>query len=193
MSVPAKRLATAADLLAIPENERRHEIINGEVVPRAMPTMPHGRAQRSIGGRIGEPYDRRPGSGGPGGWWITNEVDIQFEPHEVYRPDLAGWRRERVPEMPRDWPVTVRPDWVCEVLSRTNANNDRVKKLRVYHRSSVPHYWIVDPEELSLEVFRWTADGYLLVLTAQKEDQVRAEPFIDVVLDVGAFFGDPSA
>ncbi len=193
MSLSAKRLATAADLLAMPEQDRHHEIIDGEIVPRAMPTMAHGRAQRSLGGRIGEPYDRKPDSGGPGGWWITNEVDIELEPHQVYRPDLAGWRRERVPQMPTDWPVAIRPDWVCEVLSRTNASHDRVKKLRVYHRAEVPHYWIVDPEERSLEVFRWTSEGYLLALAAQPGDHVGAEPFHEIVLDVGAIFGDPAA
>ncbi len=167
-------LATAVDLLAISEEQRFHEIIDGEFVRKATPSGPHGRAQRTLGGRIGDPYDRPPGGRRPGGWWIVTEVEVELEAHQVYRPDLCGWRRERLPELPRDTPVTTRPDWVCEVLSRTNARNDLVKKMRVYHRRSVRHYWIVDPDEKTLAVYRWTADGYLLAVTAESGDKVRA-------------------
>lgn len=166
-------LATAVDLLAISEEERFHEIIDGELVRKATPSGPHGRAQRTLGGRIGDPYDRPPGGRRPGGWWIVTEVEVEFEAHQVYRPDLCGWRRDRLPELPRDTPITTRPDWVCEVLSRTNARNDLVKKMRVYHRSAVPHYWIVDPDEKTLAVYRWTADGYLLAVAAEGGDKVR--------------------
>jgi Uma2 family endonuclease len=76
------------------------------------------------------------------------------------------------------------------VLSPSNAGNDRVKKMRLYHRFGVPHYWLVDPEEQSLSVFRWTSEGYLLALAAERGEQVRAEPFVDVELDVAALFGD---
>src|SRR5262245_35652440 len=136
MSVaPARKAtATAADLLAIPEEERFHEIIGGDLVRKAMPSGPHGLAQRTVGGKIGDAYSRRPGGTRPGGWWIVTEVEIQLEDHEVYRPDVIGWRRERLAQLPREGPILVRPDWVCEVLSSSNARNDRVKKMRVYHR-----------------------------------------------------------
>lgn len=185
-----KPLAVAADLQAIPEHERFHEIIDGELVRKAMPSGPHGLAQRVVGGRVGDSYSRRPGGGRPGGWWIVTEVEIQLDDHEVYRPDLSGWRRERLAELPRESPILVRPDWVCEVLSQSNARNDLVKKMRVYHRCGVPHYWIVDPDQETLTVYRWTADGYLVALTAQREERVHAEPFSDVELAVGTLFGD---
>lgn len=194
MSVAArlKPLAVAADLLAIPEHERSHEIIDGELVRKAMPSIRHGLAQRVVGGRVGDSYSRRPGGSRPGGWWIVTEVEIQLDEHEVYRPDLSGWRRERLPELPSEWPILLRPDWVCEVLSRSNARDDLVKKMRVYHRCGVPHYWIIDPNEETLTVYRWTADGYLVALTAEREDRVRAEPFGDIDLSVGTLFGDDS-
>lgn len=181
---------TAADLMAIPEHERFHEIIGGELVRKAMPGWPHGRAQRTLGGSVGDAYDRKPGGKRPGGWWIASEVEIQLEEGEVYRPDVAGWRRERVPVMPRESPVLLRPDWVCEVLSPSNSRNDLVKKMRVYHRSGVPHYWLVNPAEQTLIVQRWTPEGYLNVLSAEPGERVRAEPFGEVELDVGALFGD---
>lgn len=78
------------------------------------------------------------------------------------------------------------------MLSRSNARDDLVKKMRVYHRCGVPHYWIVDPDQETLTVYRWTADGYLVALTAQREERVRAEPFSEMELSVGTLFGDDS-
>lgn len=193
MSLPAARLATVADLLAIPEAARFHEIVGGELIPKAMPSGPHGVAQLGVGGPLRAAYHRRAGDRGPGGWWITSEVDIAFEEHEVYRPDLSGWRRERLPAVPRETPITLRPDWIAEIISPSSASLDRVKKLRVYHRAGVPHYWLVDPAARSLEVLRWTADGYLLVLAAAQGDKVRAEPFGEVELELAELFDDDDA
>ena len=186
----AARTATRVDLLAIPEAERFHEVIDGELVRKAMPTGPHGRAQSRIASRIGGPFDRRPGGRFPGGWWLVTEVEVELETHEVYRPDVAGWRRERLATLPDAAPITVRPDWVCEVLSASNARNDLVKKMRAYQRVGVPHYWVVDPDVETLTVFRWTAQGFLLVLAAERSERVRAEPFDAIELFVGALFGD---
>jgi Uma2 family endonuclease len=186
MSLPARtsRPATVADLLAIPEAERHHEIIDGELVRKAMPSWSHGRAQLRVGGRLSDPYDRPSGRGGPGGWWFVTEVEIELAPDQVYRPDIAGWRREHLPTPPAEFPVRLRPDWVCEVLSPTNAGNDTVKKLRTYHLCQVPHYWILDPLRETLTVLRWTADGYLLAAAAERGDRVRAEPFDAVALEL---------
>jgi len=182
--------AARADLLAIAEAERFHEIVDGELLRKAAPSGPHGRAQSRLAARIGGPYDRRSGGRLPGGWWLVTEVEIELATHEVYRPDVAGWRRDRLPELPRTVPITVRPDWVCEVLSESNARNDLVKKMRGYHRAEVPHYWVVDPQAETLTVYRWTADGFLLVLAAERSERVRAEPFGEIELAVGVLFGD---
>jgi Uma2 family endonuclease len=107
----------------------------------------------------------------------------------VFRPDVVGWRRERVAQRPAGIPVRVLPDWVCEILS-SNRRNDLVKKKRTYHACKVPHYWILDPAEETLAVHRWGPDGYIEVLAAQRGERVRAEPFEAVELQVGVFFGD---
>jgi Uma2 family endonuclease len=184
--------ATTADLLAIPAETRYHELIAGEIVPKAAPSGEHGTAQRKLGTLI-DPFDRRPGSRWPGGWWLVTEVEIELDRHETYRPDLAGWRRERMPERPRGNPIQIRPDWIGEILSPTNSGNDRVTKLNAYHRFEIPHYWIVDPGEETLSVFRWTATGYLLVLAARTGDRVRAEPFDAVEIEIGEIFGHEAA
>ncbi|MCC6559223.1 MAG: Uma2 family endonuclease [Polyangiaceae bacterium] len=155
------------DLLAIPENERFHEIIGGELVRKAMPSARHGGAQAGLTARLGGPYNRRPGGRYPGGWRFATETEIVFADDEVYRPDVAGWRRERLPELPDEFPLTVRPAWVCEIISPSNQRHDVVWKMRVYQRFGVPHYWLLDPVEETLVAYRWTESGYLLVQSAQ--------------------------
>lgn len=182
--------ATIDDLLSIPPDQRFHEIIDGELVQKATPSFEHGDAQSALVSRIKGPFQRRPGGKGPGGWWIATEVEIQLAASQIYRPDVVGWRRERVPERPTGTPIAIRPDWICEVLSPSNPGTDRVKKLNRYHQFGVPHYWLVDPIEESLSVFRWTADGYLLVLAADREARVRAEPFEAVEIVLATLFGE---
>jgi len=188
MSAPAVRRSTIHDLLAMPEEQRRHEIVDGRLFEKEAASGKHGGAQGRVF-RILGPYDRRPGGRWPGGWWFATEAEVQLAPDEVYRPDVAGWRRDRLPELPSIAPIVVRPDWVCEILS-SNKRNDLVRKKRGYHRFGVPHYWIVDPAEESLSVNRWTPEGYLEVLAADRADQVRAEPFDAIELRVATFFGD---
>ena len=180
--------ATLADLLAIPEETRRHELIEGAIEDKGAATGEHGAAQNKLSVFTG-PFGRRPGGRWPGGWWFATEVDVYFDPANTFRPDMAGWRRDRVPAAPRGIPIMARSDWVCEILS-TNRRNDLVKKKRVYHRHGVPHYWIIDPVEETLSVDRWSPDGYVEILAAERGDRVRAEPFDAIELQVGIFFGD---
>lgn len=178
--------ATAADLAEL----ERSEVIAGDVHEKAAPSAEHGGAQGALAGILWSRFHRRGGGNNPGGWWILTEVEIQFETHEVYLPDVAGWRRERLPERPSGRPVLARPDWVCEILSPSTARHDQVTKQRTFHRCGVGHYWIVDPEREVLVVQRWSTDGYLVVLTAGRGETVRAEPFDQVDLVVGQLFGD---
>jgi Uma2 family endonuclease len=186
---PPGRPATYEDLAGLPE-QAHFEIIAGQLVEEASPGGEHGTTQLALGATLFGPFSRRPGGPLPGGWWFGSDVDIEFERHEVYRPDVAGWRREHVPERPAGIPVRVRLDWVCEVLSPSNARVDQVTKFETYRRCGVPHYWIADPMLRTLRVFRWTPDGYLVVLNAEAGQRVRAEPFDAIELQVGVLFGD---
>ena len=186
--------STLADLLALDEEARRHcELIDGEITPRGAATGRHGRAQTKVGAIL-DPFHR--GSGGPperpGGWIFASEADIYFDAQNTLRPDVAGWRRERIAALPDEFPLRVLPDWTCEILS-TNRRNDLIRKKRVYHRHGVPHYWILDPGESgegSLLVYRWMEGGFLEVLSAERGERVRAEPFDALEFGVGALFGD---
>lgn len=186
MQAPA--LATYADLLALPEGALG-EIVAGELHLSPSPRPRHSRTQRALGSFIGRPFDDDDGHGGPGGWWILTEVDVRLSPHDIVRPDLAGWRRERLGADPWDTlPIEVVPDWICEVLSPGNAAHDRVTKRRLYARHRVPYYWLVDPQTRTLEALR--LEGELWVETGSwgQGDVARVEPFDAVELDVGRLF-----
>src|SRR5262245_59723585 len=180
MSQSARRGATHADFWAIPEGERFHELIGGQLIERAAPSGEHGDAQAGIIGAIRPAFQRRSGGGGPGGWWILSEVEVLLETQDIVRPDVLGWRRERCPERPTGMPVKLRPAWVCEILSPSNTNHDTVIKLRLYRQVAIGHYWIVDPRDATLTVMRWSADGYVTLMRAERGELVRAEPFQEI-------------
>jgi Uma2 family endonuclease len=184
----AQHLATAEDLLTLPEGVRA-EILHGEIVRKADPSMEHGEAQGAALTFLRHSFHGG-GGGGPGGWWLVPEVDVELERHEVIRPDIAGWRRDRHGERPRGRPIRERPDFVCEVLSASNAKTDLVTKLRLLQRHHIPHYWIIDPDRETLVVYRYTQEGYLVALTASAGESVRAEPFDAIELRVGTLFGE---
>jgi Uma2 family endonuclease len=189
-SVPRRSVATIEDALARPDHERI-ELIRGTLVHKAVPTGEHSDTQTHVASELVRRFDRRPGGRWPGGWWIRTEIDIALG-DELFRPDLAGWRRERCPERPRGRPIHARPDWICEILSPSTENVDRVDKLQSYFQAGVPHYWIADPIEQVLEVFRRTELAYALVLSAKSGQRVRAEPFEAVELRIDELFGaDP--
>lgn len=190
MSGSARRAATLDDFWAIPEAERFHEFVLGQLIEKAAPTGEHGDAQAGVVGAVRPPFQRKPGGGGPGGWWIATEVEVLLDGGNIVRPDVLGWRRDRCPERPTGTPVAVRPDWVCEVISPSNATDDTIKKLRLYHRVSVPHYWIVDPRDATLTVMRFSHDGYVTLMRAERGEVVRPEPFEAIELVVGTLFGD---
>ena len=183
--------ATLADLLAIPEERRWHEIVNGELVQKTAPTGERGTAQNALSALLGPFFGsgKRGGGNGPGGWWFESEVEIIFEPREIYRPDLIGWRKERSARPPTGAPISLRPDWIGEILS-TNRANDTVKKRRAYHRAQVPHYWLLDPVDQTISVLPWAAEGYVIVLDAERQERVRPEPFDAHEFLVAEFFGE---
>jgi Uma2 family endonuclease len=184
---PARKLATYDDLLALPEDVRA-EVIEGTVVVQPSPLPRHAKVQGSLRSFIGRPYDDDDGRGGPGGWWILLEVDVRLAAHQVLRPDLSGWRRDRLPDPWDMRPIDVRPDWVCEILSPSNAAMDRVKKRRLYAEHGVPFYWIVDPVEETLEALRLDGGTWTDAGTFDASSLARIPPFDAVELEVGRLF-----
>lgn len=158
------------------------EVIDGELSMMPRPASPHTAAASALGEELGPPFKR--GRGGPGGWIILDEPEVHLG-EDILVPDLAGWRRNRMPEMPDAAFFTLAPDWACEILSPGSQRADRIKKPKIYSRENVSHLWLVDPNAQTLEVMRLEGGGYKIVLLAEQEEKVRAEPFDAIELDLG--------
>jgi Uma2 family endonuclease len=165
-------------LAALPEHVTG-EILNGELYAMPRPTGRHGLVERGLIFNLSGPFDF--GRGGPGGWWIIQEPEVHFiHDVEVAVPDLAGWRRERMPSIPEDHRFEAVPDWLCEILSPSTAKKDRAVKLPLYARYGVAHVWIVDPAAQTLEAFELFEGRWTLIATLKEDDPVAVPPFAAV-------------
>jgi Uma2 family endonuclease len=184
MADPAKKRATYDDLLAAPENQVA-EILNGELVLHPRPAPPHALASSILGAELVGPFHI--GRNGPGGWVILDEPELHLS-EDVLVPDVAGWRRERMPEIPEAVGITIPPDWVCEVLSPSTRARDRADKLPIYAREGTGHVWLVDPIARTLESFRLDGETYRLMGTLRDEARVRIEPFDALELELATLW-----
>lgn len=178
-----KSPATYEDLVALPEYVVG-EIIDGELWASPRPAPKHARASTALGSELFGPFDR--GVGGPGGWWILDEPELHLG-GDVLVPDLAGWRRERMPRLPDEAHFTLAPDWICEVLSPGTAKLDLRRKLPKYARMGVRHAWVVDPLNRTVEPFRRDGETWTLV-PFDPEGPAKIEPFAEVGLDLEALW-----
>jgi Uma2 family endonuclease len=176
--------ATYDDILALPEHVVG-EIIDGELIVSPRPRPVHALATTVLGTDIHGPYHR--GRGGPGGWWILFEPELHFRAN-VLVPDLAGWRRERMPTLPTEAWFTLAPDWVCETLSPSTAVVDRTRKLKIYGKERVPFVWLVDPAARTLEVLRLEGESWIVAGNYGGDEKVHAPPFEAIELDLSALW-----
>ena len=173
--------ATYQDVLDAPPH-RVAEIVDGELYTNPRPALPHARASSSLGVKIGGPFDHD--AGGPGGWWIIDEPELHLG-EDILVPDLAGWRRERLTDFPTAAYSTLAPDWVCEVLSPSTRKLDLHAKRPVYAREEVPHLWLVDPMDRTLEAFELRDGEWVLIATAKDDEPVQVRPFEAVSFSLG--------
>jgi Uma2 family endonuclease len=184
---PKRRRATYVDLEAVPEHLVA-EIIDGELITSPRPAPRHAHTSSRLGMKLGGPFDL--GESGPGGWVILDEPELHlgYGP-DILVPDLAGWRRERMPRIPDGVGITVPPDWVCEVLSPSTTRIDRIRKMPIYARERVRHIWLVDPIAHTLEVFRLEEERWIVAAVHGGDDVVRAEPFDALALALAVLWG----
>ena len=177
---PARR-ATYQDVLDAPAH-RVAEIIDGTLYTHPRPAMPRALATSSLQGDLSNPFQF--GRGGPGGWWIIFEPELHLG-EDVVVPDLAGWRRERMPEYPDTAYVTLAPDWVCEALSASTRKVDLHEKRPIYAREGVPYLWLVDPTDRTLEAFELHDGQWLLIASAKDDEPVSIRPFDAITFSLG--------
>ncbi len=189
--------ATYQDVLDAPPHVVA-EILAGRLVLSPRPALPHALASSQLNVGVGAAFHGRQGGGAdpPGGWWILVEPELHLpDPQDpgnpratVIVPDLAGWRRERLPVLPAAAAMTLAPDWVCEVVSPGTARYDRSIKMRIYAREGVPHLWLVDPLAKTLEVYGLEAGRWVVLGVCGGDESVRAEPFAAVAFDMSGWW-----
>jgi Uma2 family endonuclease len=172
--------ATYEDVLNAPENKVA-EILDGELYLSPRPAPKHAVGASALMGLLWGPFGQ--GRGGPGGWWILSEPELHLGEHVVV-PDLAGWRRERMPAIPEDAFFSLAPDWICEVLSPSTESIDRALKLRIYAEAGVAHAWLVDPIQKTLEALRLQDGAWVIAEVRRGDEVVRVQPFAALELEL---------
>lgn len=194
MTVPARtplgavildRPATRADLDRLPRTWRG-EILNGTLYAFPRPRPRHQRAGGTLYQDLCGPFDR--GQRGPGGWWILIEPGVEIPGQDEFSPDVAGWRRERMPRLPREGAIQIAPDWVCEVLSPRTRSYDHVTKRRYYAALGVSYLWYVDPIDRTLTATRLEGGRWLELGAWNDDETVRVEPFEAIELSLSALW-----
>ena len=180
--------ATYQDILALPDYVNG-EIVDGELFVSPRPGPKHTVASSTLGIDLGGPFQR--GRGGPGGWWILDEPELHLG-GDVLVPDLAGWRRERMPHTPASAWFDLAPDWVCEVLSPSTAILDRTRKLPVYARERVSWLWLIDPRNRTLEVLRLEGESWLVAGSYGGDQKAHLPPFDAIELELEALWDEES-
>lgn len=185
LGAPMKR-ATYEDVANAPDHVVA-ELLDGELVLNPRPAARHAAAMAAIHGTLWSRFDG--GERRPSGWIVLPEPELHFGATVVV-PDVAAWRRERLPVVPdRPW-LELAPDWVCEVLSPSTVRIDRGRKLEVYAEAGVGHAWLVNPIDRTLEVLRLKDGAWMLVATFGGTDAVRIPPFEDLELALTRLWPD---
>ncbi len=183
---PLPEPATYQDVLDAPPHKVA-EIIDGTLHVNPRPAPRHAWASSGLGGSITQPYSY--GRGGPGGWWIIDEPELHLG-EDILVPDLAGWRRERMPDYPETAYFALAPDWVCEVLSPSTRAIDQGLKRDIYAREGVAHLWFVDPDVRTLEAFELRESQWVLLKTLTGNDPVSLPPFDAISFSLGDLWPD---
>jgi Uma2 family endonuclease len=176
--------ATYQDVLDAPPHMVA-ELVEGVLHLHPRPASRHALAGSSLGFELGAPFQKS--RGGPGGWWIIDEPELHLGP-DVLVPDLAGWRRSRMPVFPDAPWFDLVPDWACEVLSPGTRRFDLNEKRRVYARNGLAHLWLVDPKPRTLEAFTLRNGAWALIATLKDADEVSVPPFEAIAFPLSALW-----
>ncbi len=174
------------ELMALPDNIIG-EILNSELYTQPRPGPKHAIASTRLGADIDPAYGR--GRGGPGGWWIIYEPEVHLATGDIVVPDIAGWQKSRMPELPETAYFDLAPDWICEVLSPGTAKTDRTVKMPIYAKNAVSYLWLVDPIEKILEAYELLNSKWLLLSAHKDNDKISLKPFDQITIALDELWG----
>lgn len=177
---------TYADLERLPPHVVG-EILGGDLHATPRPRLRHSRSAWKLSVSLDGPFDR--GAGGPGGWLFLAESELHLGPDTIV-PDLAGWRRERLPVLPDEAFLAIAPDWICEIASPSTERLDRGVKMDIYLREGVSHLWMLDPTAKFVEVFRSAGGQWVRVGMWSGDEPAEIEPFAAVAIELSALWAD---
>lgn len=184
MTEPARRRATYRDVLDAPD-DKIAQIVDGVLHLSPRPRIKHQKVAGVLSAVLLTRFQL--GRGGPAGWIVLDEPELHLGGN-ILVPDIAGWRSERLPDDEDEGEgaafLTIAPDWICEVLSRSTQRFDRGDKMASYAAAGVKHAWLVHPIRRTLEVFRLYRRRWQTVATHHDEERIRAEPFEALKLDL---------
>lgn len=189
MEPTAQRLKmTYDDLLALPEDGLRHELIDGEHIVSPSPGSAHQLIIGSLYLAIATFLRER-----PVGVVMLAPFDIVFSPFDVVEPDLIYFSMERFRAVVGEKNATGAPDLAIEVLSPSSRRRDEVVKRRLYERTGVPEYWIVDPELEAVRIYRPAEGRYMRVaeLSADQDDNLTTPLLPELTIPLASIFQLP--
>ena len=172
---------THADLLAIPNDGKRREIVDGELIVTPAPKLGHQEILLRLALAFGKYLEQH-----PIGKLIISPMDVILSDFDVLEPDLLLVLNEQRGIL-QDW-VRGAPDMVIEILSPTTVAHDRGAKLKAYAKYGVGEYWIVVPEGYSIEVYRLGQGGFELARTFQEPETLSSRILPDFSLPVASIF-----
>ena len=155
-------LLTAADLLALPDDDYRYELVRGKLLRRPLPGLRHGRTVARVVSELGRFVDERQ----LGAVLAKSGYHLEWGPDTVRAPDVSFISAERLPpdEFPHGYP-TLAPDLAVEVLSPSERPGMRREKMRDYFAAGTRLVWEVDPAQRTITVYRSAQDGTTLAAT----------------------------
>jgi Uma2 family endonuclease len=152
----ARHRVSFSELQQYPEDGRRYELCDGELIELTAPILLHQLVVGHLFDLLRE-YQRA-----YGGLVVLAPMDVVFDEFNVLEPDLLFVIAERLHVLDVRQHVHVPPDLVVEVLSPSTARRDRGVKMRMYATYGVREYWIVDAEERQVQIHSLTDSGWVL-------------------------------
>lgn len=121
--------------------------------------------------------------------FIYGGTGLVLDDGATVEPDLIYLRADQRSQIKRKY-ILGAPHLIVEVLSPGTARLDRVKKLRLYAKNRIPHYWLLDPESKVLEVLKLTGSNYSMEATLESGDLYESPDFPGLNIDLAALFED---